>query len=407
VWASLGQTVVAVDADPDVVERLQRGDPPVREPDLLPLLSGHRDAITFTTDFAQLARCPLVVVARDVPTDQSDASDLGPVNDLLDRALPHLTAGAALVVMSQVPPGFTRALAGRVGAARAGAGIELYYLVETLIVGAAVHRCLHPERFIVGMADPAARLHPSLRAALACFSCPVLPMRYESAELAKTAINLYLIGSVTYANTLADVCEAIGADWSEIVPALRLDRRIGPAAYLRPSLGVAGGNLERDLRTLQGLARRRDLDSRYLDALLCYNESRFDWVRSKLRTVLDRVAQPRVAIWGLAYKRDTDAIKNSPALRLIGELVGRADLRAFDPLVKIADTSGLRLGASPDDVLDGADCLVIMTDWPVFAEADLAAVRARMRRPRVIDCVGALAERRGEMTGIEYVAMGR
>src|SRR5438105_9663952 len=129
-------------------------------------------------------------------------------------------------------------------------------------------------------------------------------MRYENAELAKTAINLYLIGSVTYANTLADVCQAIGADWSEIVPALRLDARIGPAAYLRPGLGIAGGNLERDLVTLQSLSVEHDVDATYIDALIDYNNHRLDWVHRQLeRRVFSLDTAPTIGMWGLTYKK--------------------------------------------------------------------------------------------------------
>src|SRR5439155_14473072 len=127
-----------------------------------------------------------------------------------------------VVLMSQVTPGFSRETA-----ARLGRGPQLYYLVETLVFGDAVRRCLAPERFIVGCADPAVPVDGRLSSILERFGCPILPMRYESAELAKTAINLYLAGTVTLTNTMADVCEAIGADWSEVAPALRLDRRIG------------------------------------------------------------------------------------------------------------------------------------------------------------------------------------
>ena len=154
---------------------------------------------------------------------------------------------AVMVVLSQVPPGYTRAL-----------GVlppqRLYYQVETLVFGQAVERATKPERTIVGCADPAAPLNPRFRAVLDAFGCPILPMRYESAELAKISINCCLVASVTVGNTLAELCEQIGADWSEIAPALKLDRRIGPYAYLTPGLGIAGGNLERDLATVQRLS---------------------------------------------------------------------------------------------------------------------------------------------------------
>src|SRR3970282_1279053 len=147
-----------------------------------------------------------------------------------------------IVVLAQVPPAFTR------GKQRPGR--LLYYQVETLIFGRAVERALQPERYIVGCADPALPLPPAYQGFLQAHGCPILPMRYESAELAKISINMFLVASVSTANTLAELCEKTGAEWSEIVPALKLDKRIGPHSYLAPGLGIAGGNLERDLATV-------------------------------------------------------------------------------------------------------------------------------------------------------------
>ncbi len=168
----------------------------------------------------------------------------------------------------------------------------MYYWVETLIFGNAVQRFLHPERIIVGSADPSRPLPAALDEGLRRFDCPILPMGYESAELTKTAINLYLFGAVTYANTLSDLCEAVGADWSEMVPALRLDRRIGPAAYIRPGLGMAGGNLERDLVTLRGLGQRHGVDVAYVETLLAHNTRRYRWVQRQLQRSRCSIAMP-------------------------------------------------------------------------------------------------------------------
>jgi len=412
-WASFGEPVVAVDPDAAVVERLAAGDPPVREPGLPELLAAAREQLTFTADLARLGECPLVVVARDVPTDADNRSDLGPVLALLDAAVPHLRQDVVLALMSQVPPGFTRELAARIRSARPDLAFALYYWVETLIFGDAVRRVLQPERLIVGCADPAAPLPPAFQAGLARLGCPILQMGYESAELTKTAINLYLIGAVTYSNTLADLCEAIGADWSEIVPALRLDARIGPAAYLRPSLGIAGGNLERDLATLGRLAATHNVTAPYLDALAAANADRFGWVGRKLEEHVFRDrARPTLGVWGLTYKKDTRSTKNSPALRLLADLEGRADVRAWDPAVGAADLPdalliGAEIVASRDAVVAGADALLVMADWDDFAAADLVLLRRTMRRPLVIDCVGVLERRRHEMAGIEYISMGR
>ena len=407
-WASLGSSVVAVDLEAEPVDRLRRGELPVHEPSLPELFAASRDRMTFSTDPSALAACDLVVVSRDIPTDSDNGSDPSVVDRLIDAAIPHLRPESTLVLMSQVSPGSTRALAARVKARRPEAGIAVYYWVETLIFGNAVERFLKPERIIVGAEDPARPLPSSLDAGLRRFGCPILPMGYESAELTKTAINLYLFGAVTYANTLADLCEAVGANWSEMVPALRLDRRIGPAAYIRPSLGVAGGNLERDLVTLRGLGSQHGVDVAYVDTLLAHNARRYRWIQRQLdRRVLDRDGRAVVAVWGLAYKKNSRSTKNSVSLRLLGDLAGRATVTAYDPQVTLpAPTPGVATAATALDAARGADALVILTDWDEFAAVDPGAIRAALRSPVVLDAVGVLDPVRTRDAGLTYVAIG-
>jgi len=407
-WASLGSPVIGVDLEQDPVERLGRGEMPVHEPGLSEAFASARHRMRFTTDPAALAECPLVIVSRDVPTDAANGSDTSAVLRLIDAAIPHLRPGAVLALMSQVPPGFTRSLGARIEARRPGLGIRLHYWVETLVFGNAVQRFLKPERIIVGAADPARPLPAELADGLTRFGCPILPMRYESAELTKTAINLYLFGAVTYANTLADLCEEVGADWSEMAPALRLDRRIGLAAYIRPSLGVAGGNLERDLVTLRELCAAHGVDAAYIETLIQYNRRRYRWVHRQLeQRVLAAAKPPVIAVWGLAYKKDTRSTKNSMSLRVIDDLRGRAEIRAYDPLVGASEING---GATvvPDreTTLAGADCLLILTDWDEFAATPRDAFKA-MRRPLVIDCVGVVDPTRTDLDGVEFLSMGR
>jgi UDPglucose 6-dehydrogenase len=407
-WASLGDSVVAVDLDPEPVTRLQRGELPVLEPLLDSLFAETRDRMTFATEPSLVRDAALVVVARDVPTDSGNASDISPVTALIDAAIPHLRDGVTLVVMSQVPPGFTRHLGELIRARRPGLRFSLHYWIETLVFGNAVERFLKPERIMIGCADPTALLPPRLEEGLARFKAPVFRMRYESAELTKTAINLYLCATVTYANTLSDLCEAVGADWSEMMPPLRLDRRIGPAAYIRPSLGIAGGNLERDLVTLRQLCRSRGVDSAFIDTMIDYNSRRYQWVQRKLEThVFSAVARPVLAVWGLAYKRDTRSTKNSMALKVIDALRGRADVRAWDPVVGAADVDvPAKVVGDAVEALDGADGLLIVTDWPQFERLPPDALQ-RMRRRIVIDCVGILDRDRADLRGVTCVTMGR
>jgi UDPglucose 6-dehydrogenase len=310
--------------------------------------------------------------------------------------------------MSQVPPGFTRRLGEQIRSRRPELKFSLYYWIETLIFGNAVERFLKPERIMLGCADPTAPLPAALDAALARFQSPVFRLRYESAELTKTAINLYLCAAVTYANTLADLCEAVGADWSEMMPPLQLDRRIGPAAYIRPGLGIAGGNLERDLVTLRELCRSGGIDSAFIDTLIDYNSRRHQWVHRKLDAhVFSAVSRPVLAVWGLAYKRNTRSTKNSMALRVIGDLRDRADVRAWDPVVGAGDVDvPVKVVGDAAEALDGADALLILTDWPEFATLSAEALR-RMRRRVVIDCVGIVDAKRTDLRDVTYVTMGR
>ena len=180
-WASAIGPVVAVDLDPAPVAQLATGVLPVHEPGLEALFAKARSRMAFGSDPAQLSACSLVIVTRDVPTDARNVSDIAPVLALIDAAIPFLRNGVSLAIMSQVPPGFMRDLARRIGAQRPDLDVRLYYWVETLIFGRAVERYLKPERIILGCQEPPQALSAELEAAVGHFGCPVFRMRYESA----------------------------------------------------------------------------------------------------------------------------------------------------------------------------------------------------------------------------------
>jgi len=307
--AARGYSTVWFDPDRAMVGRLESGEFPVVEPGLVELANTNRERISFTSDATALGRCAVVYIACDVPTDEQGDSDLSSVRRLIDTVSAGLARDAVLVVLCQVPPGFTRALDWPVA--------QRYYQVETLVFGSAVERALHPERFIVGCADPAVPLPGPYRGFLEAFGCPVLPMRYESAELAKIAINCCLVASVTVANTLAGLSERIGADWNEIVPALRLDRRIGHHAYLAPGLGLAGGNLERDLATVLRLAEETGSHVELVRASLADSRQRRDWpLRTLHQELLAGHPDAVVAVAGARPGRARAGGRPSPGDRL-------------------------------------------------------------------------------------------
>jgi UDPglucose 6-dehydrogenase len=397
--AARGFTVLGYDQDSGVIERLLAEQLPVVEPGLPELIAENGERLAFTADAADLRRCDIVYIAADVPTDDAAKSDLRPIQGLIDRVTANLRDDALLVILCQVPPGFTRAL-------RMVPPERLIYQVETLIFGRAVERAMHPERFIVGCADPALPLPARYRELLEAFGCPILQMRYESAELAKISINFCLVASIGVANTLAEVSESVGADWSEIVPALRLDRRIGQYAYLSPGLGIAGGNLERDLRTVLGLSEGKQIDTGIVAAWIANSAHRKNWCWRVLKErLLEHDPKARIAVLGLAYKENTHSIKNSPALALLAHLTDR-DVRVHDPVVPASVAPFARGCADPMSCVEEADAVVITTPWPQYRELTSADLARAMRGRLLVDPFRLIDPKEAAAAGFEYHALG-
>jgi UDPglucose 6-dehydrogenase len=397
--AARGFRVLGYDADPSLVARLKALQLPVVEPDLDALLAAHAEQVAFAVDAEALRDCDIVYIAVDVPTDDGARSDLAPIRALIERVTAQLREDAALVILCQVPPGFTRAL-------RAPSPERLFYQVETLIFGRAVERALHPERFIVGCSDPQIPIPRSYRQLLEAFHCPILPMRYESAELAKIGINFCLVASLSVANTLAEVSEAVGADWVEIVPALKLDKRIGPAAYLNPGLGIAGGNLERDLRTVLDIANARKIAVPVVDAWLANSAHRKDWCWRVLRDrLLAQKPKARIGVLGLAYKENTHSTKNSPALALLARLGGQ-EVRVHDPVVAASAAPAATACAHPLACAEGADAVVIATPWPEYRAVSAGELARAMAGRLLVDPFRIIDARQAEAAGLEYHTLG-
>lgn len=399
--AAKGFLTICYDPDDKPIARLAAGDIPVVEPDLDDLIRANGARQVFTADLSRLAECDVVYISTDVPTDDSGQSDLRGIVALLDGVGGELKPDAILVILFQAPPGFSRAL-------RVAPHARLYYQVETLVFGRAVQRALHPERTIVGCADPSAPIEPRYLAVLSAFGCPILPMRYESAELAKIAINCCLVSSITVANTLSEICEKIGADWSEIAPSLRLDARIGPHAYLAPGLGIAGGNLERDLATIVALSERHHTDSGVVRAWIANSKHRRDWAARTIRsTLLDHKPQAKIAVWGLAYKENTHSIKNSPSLATIAALP-EASFVVHDPVVSadVVPHARVETGDDPLSILADAEALLILTPWPQYRALTADAVARNMRGRIVVDPYSVLGQKAAKEAGLDYYCLG-
>jgi UDPglucose 6-dehydrogenase len=396
-----GHDVVGFDPDQELVEQLSQGNLPVAEPGLDAAVADNKDKLRFSSSLDDVAAADVIYVAPDVPTDDEGTADVQPVRDLVELVAPVLNPDATLVVLSQVQPGFSVSLG--------LPGNVLFYQVETLVFGQALDRALNPERYIVGCAEPTAPLPAKFKTLLESYDCPILPMKYESAELAKIAINCCLVASVTTANTLAELCEGIGADWSEIVPALRLDRRIGQYSYIEPGLGISGGNLERDLAAVVRMGATAGTDTSSIAAAISNSRYRKNWVLRQLHDkVLHTRSDPRVGVLGIAYKKDTASIKNSPSVALISSLEGY-DVAAFDPIAKLpVGVGGDKVGLEDDalSVANSSDVVVIMTPWDEFSTIDPSELLKRMRGKILIDPFGVLDGSAARSAGLEYHTLG-
>jgi UDPglucose 6-dehydrogenase len=406
--AAQGFSTVGFHPDRDLTEQLSQKRLPIKEPGLLELFEEHTERLRFGAESSILEDCDLVYISVDVPTDDRGQSDLSPISEMIDVVSPVMKPGSLLVVLCQVPPGFTRQLSFPCE--------RLYYQVETLIFGRAVERAMYPERIIVGCADPQAPLPTSLDVYLSAFDCPVLSMRYESAELTKISINMCLVASVSVANTMAELCENVGADWNEVVPALKLDKRIGAYAYLKPGLGIAGGNLERDLTTVVQLADQTGSNAQVVEKFITDSAYRKDWVLRKLcETVLQEDKSVKLGVLGLAYKENTASIKNSASIELLKNLTNRGqthDISVYDPEVCLSDTP-IASVAEVDNALSaclGAQVVLVMTPWPEFKELSLREIAAAMDDESgtkwLIDPFRVFEPADCEVVGLRHVTLG-
>jgi UDPglucose 6-dehydrogenase len=394
-----GFQVICFDPDVDLINALEKGESHISEPKLIELMFKNRKRLCFTSDVRLIQNCDVIYVSPDISTNDKGDSDLKTIDQLLEIVFQNVDKKNVVVILSQVPPGFTRS--------KKRANQALYYQVETLIFGQAIERALYPERYIIGCSNPSEQLPIAYLEFLKAYDCPILPMRFESAELAKISINMCLAASITTANTLAELCEEIGADWAEIVPALRLDKRIGQYAYLSPGLGISGGNLERDLATVTSYANRYGTDDEVVRAWISNSQRRKNWIWTTFNKLdLNKKLIRKIGVLGLTYKENTHSLKNSPALVFLSQLEGW-NVLAYDPMAAPnAAPSYVTRANSVLDVLRDADVLVLSTAWPEFRLINSNILLDSMKGRVVIDPYGLLDGASLKSHGFSYLTLG-
>ena len=412
--AEAGHDVTAVDPNPAVIARLIEDRPAVDEPGLAELLGRSRRAgnLRFAAPGAAIAEAQIVWIAFDTPVDDDDRADVAWVQDQAALVLESAAPRALVVVSSQLPVGSVAALRDAMSE-RGRSDLRFACVPENLRLGTAIETFRSADRFVAGVWSEVER--GELALILAAFSDRIEWMSVESAEMTKHALNAFLAVSVAFINELAGICEAVGAEASDVARGLKSDRRIGPGAYLSPGDAFAGGTLARDILFLGELARREDVPAHIVTGVWTSNTAHRGWARRHLESLLASGEEPRlggrtVALWGLTYKPGTDTLRRSSAVELCHWLAsGGAVVQAHDPAVRrlpadLADA--VTLADDPVGAATGADALVVGTAWPAFRSVPADAITAAMASPVVLDPAGHLQETLGHAEGIRYLRVG-
>ncbi len=410
-FAHLGHQVTCADVVAEKVERLSRGDIPILEAGMPELVREGIDAgrLSFVLG-ASAAVVGAQFVYLCVPTPQAEdgSADLSYIRAAAAEIGPLLAPDCIVVNKSTVPVGSARVVEEVLGRD----DISVVSNPEFMREGSAVHDCLNPDRIVIGSHDQVAaarvaELFSALRA-------PVIVTDPASAETIKYASNAFLAAKVTFANAVANVCEAVGADVRDVLLGMGYDKRIG-FEFLKPGPGYGGSCFPKDIRALIRIAEDAGYDFGLLRGVDTVNTEQFARVVAKVeRMVGGSVEGQTIAAWGLTFKARTDDLRQSPALVVLHRLAELgADVRAYDPAVTPASAGadsrldGIAVGADPFGVCDGAAALVVLTEWDEFRRLDFAKVAAALAHPRVVDARNLLDPSALRRRGFTYEGIGR
>ena len=405
-FAELGSEVWCVDIDADKIARLERGDIPIYEPGLRECVAANRERLHFSTELAPaLAHARLLFVAVGTPPTYSGDADLSAVNAVVD-AMPR-SDRHALVMKSTVPVG-TGAAIKRSFAERGKEGFAYVSCPEFLKEGSALNDFLHPDRVVVGddgdwAGDAVIELYAPLDA-------PLVRTDVASAEMIKLAANAFLATKISFINEIANVCEETGADVLEVARGMGLDQRIG-THFLKPGIGFGGSCFPKDVSALKQLAGNSGYHFQLLTAVIEVNELQKRRVVGKLQKHLGSLVGKRIALLGLAFKSNTDDMREASSLVLSARLqADGAKVQAYDPVAEAAARKlmgGVEFAESAMGALEGADACVIVTEWPEFGELDWSAVAERMAGRLVIDGRNFVDPDTVKSAGFIYEGIGR
>ena len=402
-FAELGHQVIARDVVQEKVDSLSRGELAIHEPGLAELIGKNKDRLTFTTDMDELlSNARLLFVCVDTPPTYSGDADLSRVRSVVADL--REDGDHVLIMKSTVPAGTGASIR------RELPGLAYVSCPEFLKEGTAVKDFLNPDRVVIGSEPEDAEAAEEVADLYRPLGGEFVMTDTSSAEMIKLASNAYLATRISFINEIANVCEEVGADVGEVARGMGLDERIGPH-FLRPGIGFGGSCFPKDVNALKLLAGNSGYHFQLLNSVIEVNELQKRRVVSKLTKNLGSLVGKRITLLGLAFKPDTDDMREASSLVLSARLRGEgAEVVAYDPVAMSNARSllpGVEMSDTAQEALADSDAAVLVTEWSEFKEIDWAEAADRMRRPLLIDGRNFLDADEVRSAGFLYEGIGK
>lgn len=397
--------ITFVERDARRVSELRAGQMPIEEPGLAAAFAEHRERIGVTEALDQAERPELVFVAVGTPVGETGDSDLTQIHSVLRELSDHPELHVS--VRSTLPPGFSQRMPDLLGRPD---GARLSTNPEFLRQGSAMEDFRHPSRIVIGRYESTSPEHLELMERVyASIEAPRISVDVAAAELIKNAANGFLALKLSFVNEVAALSEEYGVEVDEVLAGIALDPRIG-SAYMRPGLGFGGSCLPKELQVLDAAGRRQGLSMHIARAASQVNLEQQD--RFAHRILAEVPERARIGLLGLSFKADTDDLRGSPAIHVARRLVEAGHtVVAYDPAVRAtmaqAAVPGIEIATDALDVFREADAVVIATEWPQFADIDLATAAGLMRHRRLFDGRGLIKPKAALAAGFAYRGVGR
>ncbi len=410
--AELGNHVTGLDVDERKVELLKQGKSPIYEPGIEELLKRNLDEsrLTFTTSYADaIPNADVVFIAVGTPSADDGRADLTYVQAAAKSIGQHLNGYTVVVNKSTVPVGTGDVVSEIIKKEYTG-GFDVASNPEFLREGSAIHDFMEPDRVVIGNASPKAR--KILETLYRPLNAPILFTDVKTAEMIKYASNAMLATQISFINSVAQICEQVGADVTKVAAGMRLDGRIGKRAFLDAGVGYGGSCFPKDVKALIQIAHDHGVHFEILESVEDVNAMQQRTTIEKIRSLVGgELKGKRIALWGLAFKPKTDDLREAPAMAIAAVLLSEgASVIAYDPVAGEAarkELKDLELAKTPMQAAKDADVLAMLTEWDEFRELDLAELKKVMHHPRVVDGRNLYELETAKAAGLTYHSIGR